>query len=131
MSGSFNYARSQATASRLIAKFGKKQNRTQLIEPGSPTGPAFNPTPGAPVPHDVDAVEIGYDKTEIDGTRIQQTDKHFLIAYVNMTNQPNNKWILKVKSKGDAVAVNYKIIDIKPLEPGDLVLLWNAQCRAS
>lgn len=130
MSGAFDYSRMQATAQRLIKRFGKTSICT-LNEPGAKTGPSFNPTMGSPTTHPVSAVQLSYSKMDVDGTRILSTDKKFYIAYVDMDNQPSTDWTLSVKSKGDAAPVVYKIINIMPLEPGDLVLLWEAQCRAS
>jgi len=51
----FDYAKSAATAKRLIANFGRP---VIIRTPGAATGPAYNPTPGTPSDETVSAVEL-------------------------------------------------------------------------
>lgn len=126
----FNYARLKATADRLITRFGKTTT-SQLVQPGSKSGNAFNPTIGAATLHAVKAVVLEYNQRDIDGTRIIVGDRKVYVAVGNTDFQITPEWKLKIKMKGDAAAKNYSIVNVKPLEPGDVTLLWELQCRAA
>ena len=51
----FDYTVKKALAERLLARYGKTGT---LSQPGATTGPAWDPTPGTPVPTPVDCVEL-------------------------------------------------------------------------
>lgn len=116
------YTRLQATANRLIARYGSSSGAS-LNEPGTPSGDPFNPTMGAPTQHAVTVVVTMYSKREIDGQRILATDKKVFIAPGDGSMDPQTSWSLTIG------AVTYQIITISPMQPGDIVLLWEAQCR--
>jgi hypothetical protein len=130
MSAHFNYARAKKTADRLIKKFGKT-TASVLIEPGEMTGPAWNPTQADPINHPCDAVVLDYSERQIDGDRIRTGDRRVLIAVGAQTKNPTPSWVLQIQMKGDAQPTKYKIIQVKPLEPGDLTILWDVQCRVN
>ena len=72
------YGRLQGTASRLMAKFS--QGQVVYTITGAPTGPAWNPTPGAPVSYTLDAavavvgtIDGGFNRY-VDGTLILASD---------------------------------------------------------
>jgi hypothetical protein len=72
------YGRLQGTASRLMAKFS--QGQVVYTITGAPTGPAWNPTPGAPVSYTLDATVQGVDADYVDGSLILATDKQVTCA---------------------------------------------------
>ncbi len=72
------YGRLQVTASRLMAKF--KQGQVVYTITGAPTGPAWNPTPGAPVSYTLDATVQGVEADYVDGSLILATDKQVTCA---------------------------------------------------
>ena len=72
------YGRLQGTASRLMAKFS--QGQVVYTITGAPTGPAWNPTPGAPVSHTLDATVQGVEADYVDGSLILATDKQVTCA---------------------------------------------------
>ena len=72
------YDRLQGTASRLMAKF--KQGAVVYTITGAPTGPAWNPTPGAPVSYTLDATVQGVEADYVDGSLILATDKQVTCA---------------------------------------------------
>lgn len=128
--GNFNYARSKATADRLIKRFGKTTT-TQLIPPPTKSGDPFNPTMSDGTPLNVNAVVLDYTTKEIDGSRILSGDRKVYVAIGNTDVQVTPEWRIKIKMKGDASAKEYAIIGpVKPLEPGDVTLLWELQVRA-
>ena len=72
------YDRLQGTASRLMAKFS--QGQVVYTITGAPTGPAWNPTPGAPVSYTLDATVQGVEADYVDGSLILATDKQVTCA---------------------------------------------------
>ncbi len=113
------YARMQATAERLIARFGYV---TQLERDGAPTGPPHNPQPGEPSRHDCTVVDLEYSLTDRDTTLVQQGDKLGLISTA-VDIQPG---------KDDRLLLGgqlYHLIDLQPLSPGGQVLLYEFHAR--
>lgn len=72
------YGRLQGTASRLMAKFS--QGQVVYTITGAPTGPEWNPTPGAPVSYALDATVQGVEADYVDGSLILATDKQVTCA---------------------------------------------------
>lgn len=117
----YNYGRLKATADRLIGRFGRSGT---LSRPGSPTGPAYDPTPGTPTTYAVSYVVDDYRNSELDGTRVLQSDKKLTMAVKALSITPATSDTL-VETDGSV----YKIIDVKPLQPGATTLLWEIQAR--
>ena len=111
------YDRLLSTATRLIGQYGKDAT---LTKPGTPTGPEWNPTPGTPTDYTVKLVETGYSLTNRDATLIERGDKMLLIeAAVEPALE-------------DSITVDgsvLRLIDVQPLNPGGVVLLYEAQAR--
>lgn len=124
MVNSFNYARLKKTADRLISRFGPVADAT-FNEPGAASS-GFNPgETSAPTQHPVRVVVLGYNRNEIDGLRILATDKKIFVAIGdNDALEPTSEWTLTTKG------VTYQIVPpVRPLQPGDVKLLWEVQCR--
>lgn len=103
----------------LIAEFGKTVTLTQ---PGTTTGPDYDPTPGVPVENTVTVVEVKIKQEHIDGTLIQQGDRMFLVSTQNAPDP----------SLDDTMTVDgvlLQVIAINPLKPGPVTMLWKVQCR--
>ena len=66
------YREMQGVASDLLAEFS--QGTVVYTITGAPTGPAWNPTPGAPVSYTLGATVQGVAKEYVDGTLILATD---------------------------------------------------------
>ena len=114
----FNYARSRATAEKLIAKFGM----AAVIRRQTNTGPAYDP-----VVIDTDypctLVVLEYEDARVDGTLIRQTDKLIYLSTKGLTITPTEAD--KVIASADA----YAILSIKPLSPAGLIVFWELQAR--
>ncbi len=113
------YERMQATAERLIARFGYA---TQLERDGAPTGPPHDPQPGEPTRHGCRVVELEYSLTDRDTTLVQQGDKLGLISTA-IDIQPG---------KDDRLLLGgqlYHLIDLQPLSPGGQDLLYEFHAR--
>lgn len=112
----FDYARPKATATRLIARFGKAGAIVRMTESGDPWNPGL-----VPVPYDVTLVVLDYSLRERESTLIGARDRRVLISTDGVTITPTNSDKLRLGG------VDYEIQWIKPLEPGDTVILWDAQ----
>lgn len=113
------YDRMQATATRLIDRFGYA---TQVERDGAPTGPDYNPQPGPPTRHACKVVELEYSLTNRDATLVLQGDKLGLISTA----------IDIVPTKDDRVLLGgelYHFIDLQPLQPGGQAILYEFHAR--
>jgi hypothetical protein len=115
----FNYARSQATADRLIKRFGQ----TGTLRRPTSTGPGYNPTAGEPEDHSCTFVVEDYTNREIDGARILATDKKVLLSKVGLAIEPATSDKLVV------AGAEHHIIRIAPLSPAGTVVFYELQVR--
>lgn len=94
------YARLQATANRLITKYGQTGKVTRYTAPSGSEG-------GEPVAeeHTAKLVPLTYDKRLIDGTRIHTADRAIYISSVGLLIEPRPDDIVT-----DAKGVQYTII---------------------
>lgn len=116
----FDYARTVATADRMIERFGIAGT---LRRPTS-SGTAYNPTPGTPLDYACRFVVSDYSAMEIDGTRVLATDKKVMLAKGSLTVEPALSDLL-----ADGPSSSYRIVAIKPLQPGATVVMWELQVR--
>lgn len=115
----FDYARIKATADRLIARFGQ----AATLRVRTTTGPAYNPTEGAAVDHACQVVVTAYDKRDIDGTRILETDRKVMLAAGSLTIAPATSHELLIGGTTCA------IISVTPSAPGGTVTHYEMQVR--
>lgn len=116
---SFDYSRSQQTATRLIDRFG---SAATLKRPNS-SGPAYAPVEGTPTSYAVTVVVNDYRNAEIDGTRVQSGDKKVTIAKGSLAIEPTTSDTLVIGG------VDHAIVEVRPLNPGGTVVLWTLQVR--
>jgi hypothetical protein len=117
----FDYARAKLTADRLIERFGQNGS---LRKAGTPTGPAYNPTPGADVDHACRFAIVAFQQRDIDGTRVLATDKKAILAKGALTVEP-----LPGDQLVDAAGVVYSVIDVMPLNPAGTTVMYELQVR--
>lgn len=116
----FDYSRSRATAERLIARFGQSGSIRRLTPGG---GPDYDPGEPTTTDYDVTFVLSEYSNREIDGTLIKAGDKKVLLSTEGLSITP---------ALGDRIVVAgtaHRIENIKPLNPGGTVLLYEMQAR--
>lgn len=116
----FNYAKSAATAQRLLAKFGQTG---VLRVPGEPSGPPHNPTPGVPVNHACTFAVLKYENRDIDGTLIKASDKKVYLSTKDLTVAPLTTHTLVI---GGA---DHTIVLVKPLNPAGTEVFYELQVR--
>jgi len=107
-------------AEKLIRENGKL---AYIIRQGTPTGPAYNPTLPAPTRLEVKFVETQYSMTDRNETLVQVGDKMGLIS--------TETGVTPEKS-GDKIEIDgtiYQFLDVKPLNPGGVVLLFKIHAR--
>jgi hypothetical protein len=116
----FDYTKAQATAKRLIKRFGREV--TLVITAGS--GDAWNPVQSGDTQTLVAAV-FDYKNSKIDGTLIKTGDKRLLISTEGATIAPDLQHKIAIEDIED----EHSIVDLKPLSPGGTVVYWEAQVR--
>ncbi|WP_146617680.1 hypothetical protein [Rhodoplanes serenus] len=116
----FDYARSRATADRLIARFGQSG---AIRRAGAPSGDPWNPTAGESTDHPCALVVLAYDTREIDGTLIRSSDRKVLVAAGGLAVEP---------TAADRIVIGgtaLEIVRVAPLAPGGTVVLYEIQAR--
>ena len=114
------YDRLEATARRLIRDYGYSAS---LVRAGAPTGTAWDPKPGAPVPHACKVVETRYSMLNRDATLVLQGDKMGVVSTEGLSIVP---------TKDDTMVLGgdeYYFVDLQPLQPGGQTLLYEFHAR--
>lgn len=115
------YTRAEATARRLIDRFGYV---AQLRRKGDPTGPAHNPTAGACTEVDCKLVETEAKVINRPESLIESEDKLGLISTdLSVGFIPTQDDILVIDD------LPYHFVYFKPLRPGGATLLYEFQAR--
>ena len=118
---SFDYARAQATAERLLASFGAR-GAIRRQTPGS--GPSYDPGPPVLTDHPATVAVTAYTAREIDGTRIRATDKKALVSSAGLPFEPTTSDKLL-----DASGQAYTIVNVEVLRPAETTVLYTLQVR--
>ena len=116
----FDYSRPLATANRLIERYGQLG---AVRSTGEPTGPEYDPTPGADIDYPARFVIVAFDAKEIDGTRVLSSDVKVLMAPGDLLNPPTTNDRL-IAADGE-----YAIVNVTTLAPADIAVLYTLQCR--
>ena len=93
-----------------------------IVRAGTPTGPTYDPTPGVPVAHPVTVVYDAWRNDQIDGTLIKRGDLKILCAAGTVTPTPNDIF-------RDATGAEKSIINVEPLQPGGVAVMYVVQAR--
>lgn len=109
------YPRLKKTADRLINRYGKP---VQLVAITT-TGPSYDPQTTAEK-RDAVMVEIGYKLARIDGSTIQAGDR---VGLMRSEDAPALADKLVIDSR------EYSFVDVQPLEPGPLNILYEVHAR--
>lgn len=110
------YTRLEATATRLINKYGTDAPLFRSTTSGPPHNPVITETE-----YTVKMVETGYSLTNRNDTLIQVGDKLGIISTAGESPQMSDK--IEIDS------ARYSFVDLKPLNPGGTVLLFEFQAR--
>ena len=115
----FDYAKSAATADRLITRFGQAATLIRQVQIG---GTDWNPTL-ADQSRDCTIAVLDYENREIDGTRIQTGDKKVLVSAVGLSPEPTT--VDRIAISGE----EHSVMSVKPLSPAGTVVLYEVQAR--
>lgn len=115
----YDYARTRATAERLIARFGQ----TAALRRVTNTGPEWDPTQTT-TDYPCKLAVLDYAKRDVDGTLIRQTDRMVYLSTAGLTISPDVNDTLVIE--GSALTV----VNVKPLSPAGVVLMYEVQARA-
>lgn len=117
----FDYAGLRdSVAIPLIRDFGTAGS---LLIPGVDTGPNYNPEPGEGTVQAVKLVETSFTKEDRADGNVQMDDLIYLVSTEGVTTDP------AMAHELIAAGVKYQIINIKPLRPGPIVMLWKVHVR--
>lgn len=110
MASKFNYARTQATAKRLITKFGQVGAVQRFSDDYAETS--------------VNMVVLEYATREVDGTRVTAKDRRIYVESLPFEISKNDR----IK---DAAGTVYEIIPpVKPLSPAGTIVFTEIQGRS-
>jgi hypothetical protein len=115
----FDYSRSVATATRLLARFGT----AATIRRTTNTGEAWNPTQST-TDYACTLVVTNYTVTQINGTLIQANDRRVFVSTDGLTITPTPADVLIVGG------VTLAVINVMPLKPDGTVVMYEIQARA-
>lgn len=126
----FNYAKSQATAARLIKKFGQTGAIRRTTMTG---GDPWNPTPETN-DYPCTLVVTEYTLKERESSLVEQNDRKVLISTegVSIPALPDNPASADAPTVADRLVIGgnvLSIIHVEPLNPGGTVVMWTAQAR--
>ena len=114
------YGRLQGTASRLLKQF--KQGEVVYVQPGTTTGPAFNPVVGAPTNYQLNATVSGVSAVYVDETLILATDLQVITSVFDA--EPTLDGTLTIDDK------SLQIVKIDQIPAAGTVLAWRIFVRA-
>ena len=112
----FDYAPIKAVADSLIAEFGK----TAVLVSTETTGPDFDPVV-TETAADITLVELDYSLTNRNESLVQAGDKLFLVQAEAAPSLDD-----KIRLDG----VDYNMVQVQPLAPGPVTILFEVQGRA-
>lgn len=118
MTVAFDYARTRATAERLIARFGQMGALRRMVSDNDPFNPVITETD-----YPCTFAVLDYAKRDIDGTLIKQTDQQIYLSTKGLIVSPD------VTDKIIVGGVPFTIINIKPLSPAGTVVYYELQVR--
>lgn len=107
-------------AERLIRENGKQAT---LIQPGAPTGPEWDPQPGPDIETEVMMVETDWRQFHRVETLVQVGDKFGIISTEAGVTPKMELHDIRIDGK------RYQFVDIRPLKPGPVTMLWKFQAR--
>lgn len=118
MSGASIAAEVAAAIRAVGAEVGAGTFEATIIRAGTPTGPAYDPTPGLPVEYQVAVIDSNINVRDEAGTLVGETRRMLTIEAG-----------VVVPLKGDIVTVrgvNYTIADLQTVAPLGVDLLYKA-----
>jgi len=89
-----------------------------ISRPGTPTGPAWNPTPGAPVAHTFTAKPSSKDYTQRTGLALGAKEQVYSLVNHGVTITPSTSDVLTIDG------VNWPVQEVIPMDRAGFVISW-------
>lgn len=123
----FDYAKSKATADRLIGRFGMPA----VLRVPTSTGPVYDPTPGAPKDYPCTVVVRDFSTYEVTaaGGRVLTKDKKVILAKGNLPLDPSPAHKLLLGGVEHVIVGPDVGLGIKTVAPGGVTVLYQLQVR--
>ena len=125
-----------AVAAEVAEGIVEAGTSASIIRAGVTTGPDYDPVIGPPITAACKVVYDEWKKSEIDGTLIRRGDRKVLMASSgfaiaadkdgNFLNEPSTGDTFKDGETGKP----YTIVNVSPLAPAGIVVMWELQLRA-
>jgi hypothetical protein len=119
----FNYSKPEATARRLINRFGK---RAYLRRAGPVTGDPYNLTQSTPRDWPITVVELQADVRNAEGKLVTSEGHRLLVSTGGMefVVPTDHDTVMLGQATFPEEMKEYKITKVSPLQPGDVVILY-------
>ena len=117
-------ARIAAQVARAYAQAGRAAGNgvgalsVTISRPGTPTGPEWAPTPGAPVNHTFVAKPSGKAYTQRTGLALGAKERVYSLVNHGVTIAPSTSDVLTVDG------VNWPVQEVIPMDPAGFVISW-------
>ena len=89
-----------------------------ISRPGTPTGPEWNPTPGAPVVHTFTAKPSAKAYTQRTGLALSASELVYSLVNHGVTIAPSTSDVLTIDG------VNWPVQEVIPMDPAGFVISW-------
>ena len=120
MVDAFDYFESQTDADELIQEFGRAVEIVR-VTPGS--GPVWDPGPGISLSFPTFAVRVDYTLKQVQAGAVLDGAERWLVAAGPLSAG------LTASDKIEIAGIQREIMEVKPLQPADVVVLYDCQVR--
>jgi hypothetical protein len=118
----FNYAKTRATADRLITKFGQAVTLRRNVA----SGPAYDPTL-TPTDYATKGAKVDFTLKQLQGGTVLATDERWLVAAGPLASVG-----ITAMQPPDIIVVGgieRQVMKADPVAPGGTVVVFDCQCR--
>ena len=89
-----------------------------ITRPGTPSGPEWNPTPGAPVVHTFTAKPSSKAYTQLTGIALGAKEQVYSLVNRGVTITPSTSDVLTIDG------INWPVQDVIPMDSAGFVISW-------
>jgi len=89
-----------------------------ISRPGTPTGPEWNPTPGAPLVHTFTAKPSAKAYTQLTGLALGAKEQVYSLVNIGVTIAPSTTDVLTIDG------INWPVQEVIPMDSAGFVISW-------
>ena len=89
-----------------------------ITRPGTPSGPEWNPTPGAPVVHTFTAKPSSKAYTQLTGLALGAKEQVYSLVNIGVTIAPSTTDVLTIDG------INWPVQEVIPMDSAGFVISW-------